>query len=57
MIELKTYDIYGRFIFNDNLKSVAIILFISMNASIIYLSGIFYLLMFMVFNNYSLMIY
>jgi len=46
MIELKTYDIYGRFIFNDNLRSAAMILFITVNSSIIYLSVICALLMF-----------
>jgi hypothetical protein len=46
MVELKTYDIYGRFIFNDNLKSAALILFITVNSSIIYLSVICALLMF-----------
>jgi hypothetical protein len=46
MVELKTYDIYGRFIFNDNLKSAAMILFITVNSSIIYLSVICALMMF-----------
>jgi len=46
MVELKTYDIYGRFIFNDNLRSAAMILFITVNSSIIYLSVICALLMF-----------
>lgn len=46
MVELKTYDIYGRFIYNDNLKSVALILFVTVNTSILYLSVVCALIIF-----------
>lgn len=46
MVELKTYDIYGRFIYNNNLKTVAVILFLTVNTSILYLSVICSLIIF-----------
>jgi len=46
MVELKTYDIYGRFIYNNNLKAVAVILFVTVNTSILYLSVICSLMIF-----------